>query len=266
MKRIEGYRNFCNKLWNAARYVLMALEASGGVPAFPSQRPTPRALANRYILSRLAAALVVAREGIDGYRLDDASGALYRFVWNELCDWYLELSKPLLASPDNEHAEETRQTLVYVLETTMRALHPMTPFVTEEIWQRLPRPANAPKSLMIAAYPDAAIDGLADPEAEREMTRLQAVVVALRTMRAEHEVHPRVTLDVELRTADADAAAKLSHELASIGALCNARVVLSAAGGEAPRMCSRGRRRRYRARALTQWSIPRRSACASSAT
>jgi valyl-tRNA synthetase len=234
IKRIEGYRNFCNKLWNAARYALMALEGSGGIPAFPSKRPTPRALPNRYILSRLATAIETAREGIDSYRLDDASGALYRFVWNELCDWYLELSKPLLASDDAAVKAETRETLAYVLEVTMRALHPMTPFVTEEIWQRLPKPANAPRSIMIAAYPDAAVDGLPDADAEREMTRLQAIVVALRTMRAEHEVHPRVTLDVELRTTDVAATDKLSRDLGAIGALCNARVTLAKVAGDAP--------------------------------
>jgi valyl-tRNA synthetase len=234
MKRIEGYRNFCNKLWNAARYALMALEASGGIPAFPEKRPTPKALANRYILSRLAAAITTAREGIDSYRLDDASGALYRFVWNELCDWHLELSKPLLASDDAAQKTETRETLAYVLEVTMRALHPMTPFVTEEIWQRLPKPASAPRSVMLAAYPDAAIDGLPDAEGESDMARLQAVVVALRTMRAENEVHPRVTLDVELRTSDDAARAKLGREVTAIGALCNAKVVMSNAAGEPP--------------------------------
>jgi valyl-tRNA synthetase len=247
MKRIEGYRNFCNKLWNAARYGLMALEirdAVGGVDQAPgavesTQRPAaPKLLANRYILSRFAAAVQTARDGIDAYRLDEASSALYRFVWNELCDWYLELSKPLLAADaPREHVAETRATLAHVLEATMRVLHPMMPFVTEEIWQRLPRPKDAPKSVVLARFPEAEVDGLSDPAAEREMTLLQAVIVAVRTMRAEHEVHPRVVLDVELRASGADGAsgaAALARETSAIAALCNARVNMSQAGGEAP--------------------------------
>jgi valyl-tRNA synthetase len=240
MKRIEGYRNFCNKLWNAARYGLIALEQSGGAEQSgaveTTERPAaPKQLANRYILSRFAAAMQAAREGLDSYRLDEASGALYRFVWNELCDWYLELSKPLLAGePGSEQVNETRATLAHVLEATMRALHPMTPFVTEEIWQRLPKPKGAPKSVMLARFPEAEVDGLSDGDAEREMTRLQAVIVAVRTMRAEHEVHPRVTLDVELRASDAASAAALEREASAVAALCNARVSVSQAGGEAP--------------------------------
>src|SRR5690606_26128394 len=104
IKRIEGYRNFANKLWNASRYALMRLE---GLDVAAGVRPTPSALPNRYVLSRLAQAIASAREGIDAYRLDDGSQALYHFVWDELCDWYLELSKPLLDSNDDALVRET---------------------------------------------------------------------------------------------------------------------------------------------------------------
>jgi valyl-tRNA synthetase len=231
LKRVEGYRNFCNKLWNAARYGLMHLaEAGSGVA---TGRPQPSQFANRWILSRLASAIDGARAGVDQYRLDDASGELYRFVWNEFCDWYLELSKPLLASGDAGCVAETRSTLAHVLETVLRALHPMMPFITEEIWQRLPKPAGASKSIMIAPYPDAAIDGLRAPAVEQEMARLQAVIAAARTIRSEHDVHKRTELPLVLRSDDAVVRADLAREQTAIATLCNARVRIEA-GGDVP--------------------------------
>ncbi|MFI5309497.1 MAG: valine--tRNA ligase, partial [Polyangiales bacterium] len=224
LKRVEGYRNFCNKLWNAARYALMHV-TEGSVCA-DGLRPEPSQFANRWILSRLAVAIDAARQAIDQYRLDDASAALYRFVWNELCDWYLELSKPLLAASDAHVAGETRATLAHVLETCLRALHPMMPFITEEIWQSFPKREGAPKSLIVARYPEAAIDGCFAPEVEREMTRLQAVIVAARTIRSEHDLHPKLALPLTLRVNDAETRGGLERERSAIAALCNAVVTL----------------------------------------
>ena len=141
MKRIEGYRNFANKLWNASRYALMRLSASSTKAS--QDCPQPKALANRWVLSRLYQALDVATTGLDAYRLDEASGALYHFVWDELCDWFLEVSKPALDSGDETLVQETEATLVHALETVLRALHPMMPHITEEIWQRVPKWADA---------------------------------------------------------------------------------------------------------------------------
>jgi valyl-tRNA synthetase len=211
----------------------MKLEGAEAARAYGA-RPKPAQFANRWILSRLAAAIEAARAGIDQYRLDDASSALYRFVWNELCDWYLELSKPLLASSDTACVAETRATLVHVLDSALRALHPMMPFITEEIWQRLPKSEDAPASIMIARYPDAAVEGQAAPEIEQEMTRLQAVVVAARTIRAEHDVHPRLELPLTLRAGDPEVRLALERERAAIAALCNAKVRVEAAGGAEP--------------------------------
>ncbi|MGD8862851.1 MAG: valine--tRNA ligase, partial [Myxococcales bacterium] len=199
VKRIEGYRNFCNKLWNAARYALMNLEGAvaGG------ERPAPKRFANRWILSRLAVAIDATHKGVANYRLDDASGALYHFVWDELCDWYLELSKPLLSSGDEAVVAETKATLAHVLETALRALHPLTPFITEEIWQRLPRgDEGTAASIMVASYPDAERDALRAPELDAEMKRLQGVIVAARSIRAEHDLHPRKEIPVTLRSDD----------------------------------------------------------------
>mgnify|MGYP001545528016 FL=1 len=136
IKRIEGYRNFANKLWNASRYALMRLADSDTKAT--QKCPRPKALANRWVLSRLYQALDVAASGLDAYRLDEASGALYHFVWDELCDWYLEVSKPALNSGAPELVIETEETLVHSLETVLRALHPIMPHITEEIWQRVP--------------------------------------------------------------------------------------------------------------------------------
>jgi valyl-tRNA synthetase len=231
LKRVEGYRNFCNKLWNAARYALMSLVESG-VRAGEG-RPEVMQFANRWILSRLYGAVDAARRSIDQYRLDDASSALYRFVWNELCDWYLELSKPLLASSDAACVAETRATLAHVLEATLRALHPMMPFITEDIWQRLPKAQSAPRTIMLARYPEPAVDGLTAPEVEQQMARLQAVIVAARTIRSEHDVHPRRALPLTLRAADAAVRASLERERSAIGALCNASVQIDAASNDA---------------------------------
>jgi valyl-tRNA synthetase len=229
IKRIEGYRNFANKLWNAARYALINLADS---PARAQQkRPAAEAFANQWILSRLHLATTTAHRAISEYRLDEASGALYRFVWNELCDWYLELAKPLLAGSDAQVAAETRDTLVHVLETALRLLHPMMPFITEEIWQRVPKHAGAGKSIMIAAYPDAERDALRNEAVERDMEILQASIVAARAIRSERDIHPRIALPLHLRTDDARVRTLLAREQTAINSLCNAQVVVEALQG-----------------------------------
>ena len=202
LKRVDGYRKFANKLWNAARYGFIQLEGidvkATGTP------PEPTALANRWILSRMSAALETAEKGLDEYRLDEASQALYHFVWDELCDWFLELSKPLF--DDEALRQETAQTLVHVLETTLRALHPMMPFITEEIWQKVakddelgkhPLDASKPRSLIVARYPLAS-DGRHDADAERDMSVLIELVTGARTIRAEHDLPFKTPITVHV--------------------------------------------------------------------
>jgi valyl-tRNA synthetase len=213
-KRIEGYRNFCNKMWNAVRYALPYVE---GVS--PGASPPPATLlANRWILARLAAAAEASTRGIDEFRLDDASGALYRFFWNELCDWYLEITKPVFAHGSEEHRRETAAVLAHAIEAALRALHPFVPFVTEELWQRVPRPAGSPSTVALARYPTAS-DGRADAGAEREMDVVQAVIVAARTVRAEHEVHPGAEIPLVVRAGEAEVRAVLERESVSIRTL-----------------------------------------------
>ncbi|HMI88268.1 MAG TPA: valine--tRNA ligase [Polyangiaceae bacterium] len=197
-KRIEGYRHFCNKVWNAVRFALPYLEThASAVGAMP--QPTWRA--NRWILSRLAAAIAEVDAGLTEFRLDEASGALYRFFWDDFCSWYLEIVKPVFLDEASAVAGEVAATLAHVLETSMRALHPFMPFITEELWQRLPRPASRPVSIAIAPFPSAA-DGIADPEADREMALLTAAISAARTIRSEHEVHPGAQVPLVLRGHD----------------------------------------------------------------
>jgi valyl-tRNA synthetase len=231
VKRIEGYRNFCNKLWNAARYAMIQLEDKGAVAT--GERPAASLLINRWILSRLDAALTTANKGLGEYRLDDATLALYHFVWNELCDWYLELTKPLLAGSDEAAATETRNVLLHVLETVLRALHPMMPFITEDIWQRVPK-SGAAKACMISTYPQAGREAKADADAEREMTWLMAVISATRTIRAEHDLAPKKQLPLILRSAEADKRALLERQKTAIETLCNATLTLEGASDALP--------------------------------
>jgi valyl-tRNA synthetase len=231
IKRIEGYRNFGNKLWNAARYALMNLQDT---PARAEQeRPVAAHFANGWILSRLSVAIEASRKGVAEYRMDDAANALYHFVWHELCDWYVELAKPLLASPSGELVEETRSVLVHTLETALRLLHPMMPFITEEIWQRVPKGPNAGRTIMLAPYPDPVRDALRAPEIEREMTVLQAVIVAARAIRSERDIHPRLPLPLTLRSDDPGLQALLGRERSAIASLCNAQVKVEALAGAA---------------------------------
>ncbi len=193
-KRIEGYRNFCNKLYNATRFSLPNID---GVVLGDSP-PEPKLLVNRWVLSRLAGAVVVSDQSIVDFRLDEGSSALYRFVWDELCDWYLEACKPVFQGGSEAEQSETRQTLAHAIETVLRALHPYAPFITEELWQRVPKPASRPKSIALAPYPGAS-DGRPDADAERDFTAVMGAIGAARVVRSEHEVHPGAQIPLHLR-------------------------------------------------------------------
>ena len=217
-KKIEGYRNFVNKIWNAVRFALPYVEGA----ALDHEPPKATLLANRWILSRLHAAVQAARTGIDDFRFDDATAALYRFFWGELCDWFLELSKPVFADTSGFEAEsrrvETRDTLAYVIEAALRALHPFIPFITEELWQRVPRPADRPSSLALSPYPGDAT-GVRDDAAERDMAALQAVISAARTVRSEHEIKPSDEVPLTLRSDDARMESLLRSEARAVKTL-----------------------------------------------
>ena len=173
-ERIEGYRNFANKIWNAARFSHMYLEGARSAEP-PSERPFP----NRWILSRLNSAIRTISSELEAYRFDRAAGALYHFIWHEYCDWYLELIKPALQNPTHPDGPAARHTLIETLETTMRLLHPFMPFITEEIWQTIPHEGE---SIVIQRFPrcEEAWDA---PATEQRFLLLEQTVSLVRTGR-----------------------------------------------------------------------------------
>ena len=212
LNRIEGYRNFCNKLWNASRYVLMNVEDAPG----EIDDPAALSLPDRWIRSRLGRTIAAVEDNLTHYRMDLAAKALYEFTWNEYCDWYLELSKPILQG-DASAAEKaaTRATLARVLEALLRALHPLIPFITEEIWQRvapLAGPIDVDASIMQQRYP-VATEFPADDAAERELDWIRQFVLGIRQIRGEMDIAPGKPLGVLLQDASAgDQALLAKHE------------------------------------------------------
>jgi valyl-tRNA synthetase len=185
LARCEGYKNFCNKLWNAARFALMNTEGfqASGVPV-------PTTDAERWILDRLQHLLREVEAHFAAYRFDLASQAMYEFVWNEVCDWFLELAKPALQGEDAAAIASTRHTLLYVLEQSLRVLHPLMPFITEEIWSHLaPKLGIEGGSISVQAFPrhDAA---LTDARAAADIEWLKAAITALRSIRSQLGVAP----------------------------------------------------------------------------
>lgn len=191
LNRVEGYRNFCNKLWNAARYVLSQTE--GQDCGLDASLPRAESVADRWIVSRLQETEAAVIASMAEYRFDQVAHTLYDFVWNEYCDWYLELTKPVLAaeteaSPEAQRA--TRRTLVRVLETILRLAHPLIPFITEEIWQRVKPLAGVDGPfLMLMRYPEPNTARL-DPDACAEVAWLQQVIGGLRSIRSELGIAP----------------------------------------------------------------------------
>ncbi len=197
--RIEGYRNFCNKIWNAARYVMMNCE--GEDCGQDESLPYTLSLADRWIVSKLQEAEADVARAIGSYRFDLASQALYEFIWNEYCDWYLELSKPVLwdEQASDEAKRGTRRTLIRVLEAWLRLLHPLMPFITEEIWQTVaPLAGKSGPTIMLQPYPESAIDAM-DTAANADIEWLKGVIVGIRNIRGEMNIPPGKALTALLR-------------------------------------------------------------------
>ncbi|MEW8702014.1 MAG: class I tRNA ligase family protein, partial [Candidatus Thiodiazotropha sp.] len=212
--RIEGYRNFCNKLWNATRYVMMNVEGEDcGVKGVKTGHSEPaarleRSVADRWIMSRLQKTKQAVAEAIEGYRFDHAAQAIYEFTWNEYCDWYLELSKPVL-NDDNASAEAkrgTRRTLVRVLENLLRLTHPVMPFITEEIWQRVGPIAGVidaegdEVTIMNQPFPTPR-KSLIDEAAEEEMAWVMQFILGIRKIKGEMNIAPGKPVPVILANA-----------------------------------------------------------------
>ncbi len=187
LKRVEGYRNFCNKLFNATRFVLMNTEGlePGNAPAAESLGQI-----DRWILSRLHQSAEEVSAQIDAYRFDLAATALYEFIWNEYCDWYLELAKPILNGDDDAAGAATRHTLVRVLEATLRLAHPMMPYITEELWQQVaPRAGVQGETISLAPWMEADT-AVVDTEALDDVAWLKEAVMGIRRIRSEMNVGP----------------------------------------------------------------------------
>jgi valyl-tRNA synthetase len=180
-------------------------------------------MAERWILSRLQAVVSDVDGALEAFRFNDAAGAIFHFVWDELCDWYIEIAKPHLymsAEVEQDAARNARRhvvqgVLALALETTMRLMHPFSPFVTEEIWQKLPKPPQLPGSLMITVFPRADASWV-DPAAEAEMGLLQEVAIACRMLKQTYGVSPAQSIDVELRVASAEQRQTIERHLGVI--------------------------------------------------
>jgi len=213
LARTEGYRNFCNKLWNAARYVLMNTEEQdNGL----SDGPIAYTQVDRWITARLHQVTAVTSNAIDNYRFDLAAQAIYEFTWNEYCDWYLELAKISLQSDDLALQRGTRKTLLTVLETVLRLAHPIMPFITEEIWQRVaPLAGTAGETIMLQPYPGAD-DALIDLNAIAETNWIMNFILGVRRIRGEMNIAPSKPLPVLLQNGSETDQQNLSKSLSYV--------------------------------------------------
>jgi len=233
--RIEGFRNFCNKIWNAARYVLMNTEDQDcGQNGSTDYKLS---LADRWIISRLQQAEKTVAEAIGSYRFDLASQAIYEFIWNEYCDWYLELSKPVLWDDNADPALQkgTRRTLIRVLEATLRMAHPLMPFITEEIWQQVKALAGAEgDTIMLQPYPQAD-DSRIDETAIADIEWLKKVIIGIRNIRGEMNIAPGKPLPIYFSNGNAEDQRRLEGNRQFLAKLANLDTIhWLNAGEEAP--------------------------------
>jgi len=231
MNRAEGYKNFCNKLWNASRFTLMNTEGSSftGVPQ-------PRTDAERWILARLAAVSAEAQTHYANYRFDLLAQCLYEFAWNEFCDWFLELTKPALNGADADDANSTRHTLLYVLEALLRLLHPLTPFVTEQLWRQVaPRLGITDDTVSLRPYPTAEEFAGDFTRAEADVEWLKSMVNALRRVRSELNVPPSKLVPLLLQGGNDDDRARMTRFTSSLSFLLKLeRIEWLANGSDTP--------------------------------
>ncbi len=228
-ERIAGYKFFVNKLWNAARFCHLHVANAPGAEA---ESDGPSFLADRWIRSRLNAAVEAVTRGLEEYRFNDAAAAAYQFVWHEFCDWYLELAKPVLYGRGSPAGRgKTQRVLREILLDSLKLLHPFMPFVTEEIWQRF---VSGDGSIMTAPFPVAREDRRC-PAAEEEMGLLREIVTKIRNVRGEMAIAPSRKLRVAFSTAAPEIRNSIARETASLKNLANLEELRLAADGEEPR-------------------------------
>ena len=230
-ERMEATRAFANKIWNAARFLFLNMERSGVEPWLPDdpgyRPPSDAPLEDRWIFSRLNACAAEANRAFEQYRYHEVAQVLWQFFWHEFCDWYVELKK--LRFRENSGLNDDWRAVLAAFEKALRLLHPMMPFLTEELWQRLKTP-NRPLSIAVSAYPQPAAEA-ADPEAEREMATLQDIITAARNLRADMKLDPKQPLEGRLYGRDSALGVARAHLLA-VRKLANVELELQ--DGHAP--------------------------------
>jgi valyl-tRNA synthetase len=214
-ERIAGYRNFANKIWNAARFALMNLE--GFDPDSLGFEDLKLAEGDKWVLHRLNGTIRETCRSLEDYRFNEAAMGLYQFTWSEFCDWYVELSKKALYGKDVERKATVRYVLWHVLENLLRLLHPIMPFITEEIWQALPGAKPSP-SIMLAPYPEPC-HYRDHPEAAANMEKVMAVINAIRNIRGEMEVPPSREIAVILSCGSLESLSLMRHNEGAITSL-----------------------------------------------
>ncbi|ATM97375.1 valyl-tRNA synthetase [Yersinia frederiksenii] len=232
MKRLEGYRNFCNKLWNASRFVLMNTE---GQDCGQNGGEMVLSLADRWILAEFNQTIKAYREAMDTYRFDLAAGILYEFTWNQFCDWYLELTKPVMNSGSQAELRGTRHTLIEVLEALLRLAHPIIPYITETIWQRVKTLKGiTADTIMLQPFPEYDASQV-DEKALSDLEWIKQTIIAVRNIRAEMNIAPGKPLEVMLRGASADAQRRVLENQSFIQSLARlSSLTLLAEGDKGP--------------------------------
>ena len=237
MKRLEGYRNFCNKLWNASRYVLMNTEDQDC--GFTAGSELDYSLADKWIESQFQLAAKEFNAHIDNFRLDMAAGVLYEFIWNQFCDWYLELTKPVLWKGTEAQQRATRHTLITVLEKTLRLAHPVLPYITESIWQSVKPLVDGVEgeTIMTQALPQFD-EAQFDQAAITDIEFVKAFITSIRNLRAEYDIAPSKPLSVMLKVADAADTTRVEANLTVLKSLAKLEEVKVLADGEATPACA----------------------------
>ncbi len=237
MKRLEGYRNFCNKLWNASRYVLMNTEEHDC--GMTKGAELEFSLADKWIESQFELAAKEFNAHIDNYRLDMAANTIYEFIWNQFCDWYLELTKPVLWKGSEAQQRATRHTLITVLEKTLRLAHPILPYITESIWQSVKPLVDGVEgdTIMNQALPQFE-EAKFDESTIADIEWVKAFISSIRNLRAEYDIAPSKPLDVMLKAADSTDNARLQANLTVIQSLAKLETVKVLAQGEETPACA----------------------------
>jgi len=215
MKRLEGYRNFCNKLWNASRFVLMNTEEHD---CGQSGDDMTLSLADEWIIARFNSTVREFRQALESYRFDQVAAIAYEFTWNQFCDWYLELTKPVLHNGTDVQQRGTRHTLVNILEQLLRLLHPIMPYITETIWQRVkPLVGVEGDTIMLQPFPQ--VQSSVNEQAMLDMEWLKRVILAVRNIRGEMDLSPNKPLPLLLSNADTMARGRIEHNESFLSSL-----------------------------------------------